>query len=120
MNPQTARLRSLVALAALSLSLLPATASAQSPSEDGYVTDGPAVQNQVESGTPAGQDEPGAPAGQDAPGSNPSPPSENGGGEKASLPFTGLDLGLLAGAGVLLFGLGTAVRLVLRLPPAVR
>ncbi len=118
MNSHPARLRRLVALAALSLSLLPATASAQSPSRDGYVTDGPAVQNQIDSGSPAGQNESG---------SNPSPSPQNdgngngnGGGDQASLPFTGMDLGLLAGAGLLLFGLGTAVRLVLRLPPAVR
>ena len=112
MNSQPARLRRLVALAALSLTLLPATAVAQTPSDDGYEADGPTVQNQIESG--------GAPVASSEPGSDPSASAGPDGGEKAGLPFTGLDLGLLAGAGVLLVGLGAGMRLVLRLPPAVR
>lgn len=113
MNSHPARLRRLVALAALSLTLLPATAIAQTPSDDGYEADGPTVQNQIESGGPGGSPESGT---------NPSASAGSGsdGNEKAGLPFTGLDLGLLVGAGVLLVGLGAGMRLVLRLPPAVR
>lgn len=107
-----APLRRLVALAALSLTLLlPTAASAQTPSEDGYETDGPTVQNQIESGS-AGEDDSGA--------ATPAGSSDRGGGESASLPFTGMDLGMLLGAGVLLVGLGAGMRLVLRLPPPVR
>lgn len=114
MNSQLARsivLRRLLAVAALSLTLLPATAAAQTPSEDGYSTDGPTVQNQIDDGGPAPQSDSG---------SNPSPSASSGGGDGAGLPFTGMDLGLLAGAGVLLVGLGAGMRLVLRLPPSVR
>jgi len=112
MNSHSARLRRLVALAALSLTLFPAAAMAQSPSDDGYETDGPTVQNQVESGGPGAGSEPGT-----NPSASAAPDDD---GEKAGLPFTGLDLGLLAGAGVLLVGLGAGMRVVLRLPPAVR
>jgi hypothetical protein len=115
MNSHPARLRRLVALAALSLTLLPATAIAQTPSDDGYEADGPTVQNQIESGGPGASPESGTESGTD-----PSASAGSDGGEKAGLPFTGLDLGLLAGAGVLLVGLGAGMRLVLRAPPAVR
>ena len=115
-EPATARLRRLVALAALSLTLLPATAVAQTPSGDGYVADGPTVQNQIESGG-----SPQEPAATETP-SNPCDTGDprNRDDDTASLPFTGLDLGLLVAAGVLLVGLGTGVRLVLKLPPPVR
>jgi len=111
MNSHPARLRRLVALAALSLTLLPATAIAQTPSDDGYEADGPTVQNQIESGDPGGSP---------ASGTDPSASAGSDGDEEAELPFTGLDLGLLAGAGMLLVGVGAGVRLVLRAPPAVR
>ena len=110
MNSHPARLRRLVALAALSLTLLPATVIAQTPSDDGYEADGPTVQNQIESGDPGGSPESGT---------DPSASAGSDGDEKAGLPFTGLDLGLLAGAGMLLVGVGAGVRLVLR-APAVR
>ena len=107
MNSQPARLRRLVALAALSLTLLPATAAAQNSSEDGYRPDGPTVLNQIESGDPSGDTDGGSTPARDR-------------GDDASLPFTGMDLAMLVGAGALLLGLGTGMRLVLRLPPSVR
>ena len=110
MNSQPA-LRRILTLSALALALAPASALAQS-SDDGYETDGPTVQNQIEGGGTAGQDDSGT---------SPTPsddPADS--GEEAGLPFTGLDLGLLAGAGVLLVGMGAGVRFALRLPPPVR
>ncbi|HYI35540.1 MAG TPA: hypothetical protein VEX39_02960 [Thermoleophilaceae bacterium] len=111
MNSQPA-LRRIVTLSALALALAPATAVAQS-SDEGYETDGPTVQNKIDAGGTAGQEESGT---------SPTPAANEDSGRKAEagLPFTGLDLGLLAGAGVLLVGLGVGMRLVLRLPPAVR
>ena len=112
MNSQTARLRRLVALAALSLSLLPATAVAQAPSTTGTR---PTARPCRTRSSPERLRVRTSPAR-----TRHRRPDTNGGDEQASLPFTGMDLGLLAGAGVLLVGLGTAVRLVLRLPPPVR
>jgi hypothetical protein len=110
MNSQPA-LRRILTLSALALALAPASALAQS-SDDGYETDGPTVQNQIEGGGTAGQSDSGT---------SPTPANDSAGsGEKAGLPFTGLDLGLLAGAGVLLVGMGAGVRFALRLPPPVR
>ncbi|HEX5910371.1 MAG TPA: hypothetical protein VFY44_07750 [Thermoleophilaceae bacterium] len=111
MNSQSA-LRRIVTLSALALALAPASALAQS-SDEGYETDGPTVQNQIEGGGTAGQSESGT---------NPAPSSDSAdsGDQAAGLPFTGLDLGLLAGAGVLLLGMGAGVRFALRLPPPVR
>lgn len=111
MNSQPARLRRLVALAALSLTMLPATAMAQTPSDDGYDTDGPTVQNKIDESGPAAQNESG---------SDPTPSASTADSDRAGLPFTGMDLGLLAGAGVLLVGLGAGMRVILRLPPPVR
>ena len=109
MNSQPA-LRRILTLSALALALAPASALAQS-SDDGYETDGPTVQNQIEGGGTAGQNESG----------NPTPSNDSAdSGEEAGLPFTGLDLGLLAGAGVLLVGMGAGVRFALRLPPPAR
>jgi len=110
MNSQPA-LRRILTLSALALALAPASALAQS-SDDGYETDGPTVQNQIEGGGTAGQTDSGT---------SPTPSNDSAGsGEEAGLPFTGLDLGLLAGAGVLLVGMGAGVRFALRLPPPVR
>ena len=111
MNSQSAA-RRILTLSALALALAPASASAQS-SDEGYETDGPTVQNQIEGGDTAGQDESGT---SPAPSGDPA----DSGDQEAGLPFTGLDLGLLAGAGVLLVGMGAGVRFALRLPPPVR
>ena len=86
------------------------------PSDEGYETDGPTVQNQIEEGGDARAGR----VGHEPLGLGRARPSEDSGTESSGLPFTGLDLGLLAGAGVLLVGLGAGMRLVLRLPPAVR
>ena len=109
MNSQPS-LRRIVTLSALALALAPASAVAQSSSDEGYETDGPTVQNRIDGGGTAGQSDSGT---------APSPAAETGAGS-AGLPFTGLDLGLLAGAGVLLLGMGAGMRVVLRLPPSVR
>ena len=110
MNSQP--LRRIVILSALALALAPASALAQSSGE-GYEADGPTVQNQIEGDGTAGQSESGT---SHSPSGDPTAPGD----QKAGLPFTGLDLGLLAGAGLLLVGLGAAARYALRLPPAVR
>lgn len=111
MNSQPT-LRRILTLSALALALAPATAVAQS-SEEGYETDAPTVQNKIDSGGTAGRSDSGT-----SPSATPSSPKAS--SDRGGLPFTGLDLGLLAGAGVLLVGLGAGMRLVLRLPPAVR
>ncbi len=113
-------MRRIAVLAALSLTLLPAAAAAQTPSDEGYEADGPTVQNQVESG-----EKPLEPLPTVTP-SNPSNPRDTGDTREsrddatASLPFTGLDLGMLVAAGALLVGVGAGVRLLLKLPPPVR
>ena len=109
MNSHSAARRALT-LSALALALAPASAVAQS-SDEGYETDGPTVQNKIDGGGSAGQNESGT---------DPAPSAQTAGDQKAGLPFTGLDLGLLAGAGVLLVGVGAGMRMVLRLPPTVR
>jgi len=116
----SAPLRRIAVLAALSLSLLPAAAAAQTPSGEGYEADGPTVQNQVESGG-----SPQEPAATETP-SNPGDTREardtreSRDDATASLPFTGLDLGMLVAAGALLVGVGTGMRLLLKLPPPAR
>jgi len=94
---------------------LTSVAFAQS-SVDGYTPDDGAVQNQIEgnddSGTPS-TTEPGTESGT-TPQASASPSNDSG-----SLPFTGLDLALLAGAGVVLLGLGLGMRHLTRAPDAV-
>lgn len=72
------------------------TASAQQTSRDGYSDTGGAVQGQVNQGGPTGT----------------SPVSDTGG----SLPFTGLDMALLAAAGGLLVAAGFGMRRLTRIP----
>ncbi|HEY7453281.1 MAG TPA: hypothetical protein VH683_01865 [Thermoleophilaceae bacterium] len=69
---------------------LATTASAQQASQDGYLNSAGQVQAQVDQGS--------------------------GGGGGGSLPFTGLDMALLAGAGALLVAAGFGVRRLTRLP----
>lgn len=91
-------LRNLVVLGALlvlSLVLAAPAANAQS-SRDGYVEPGPATLNQVGGG---GQQQPQAQSG-------------------GELPFTGLDVGLIAIAGVSLVLMGFAMRRLTRAPDA--
>ena len=108
-----------IALASLLLVMsLTSVAFAQS-SVDGYVPDEGAVQNQIQ-----GNDDTGTPpnATQEAaePGATPSaaatPTPSN---DSGSLPFTGLDLALLAGAGAVLLSLGLGMRKLTRAPESV-
>ncbi len=85
--------------AVLALMLALATAAYAGPEAssaiDGYVDQAGAVQNNVDSGTVSGVDDGG------------------------SLPFTGLDLALLAGAGGLLGAAGFGMRRLTRAPHSV-
>jgi hypothetical protein len=99
-------------LAAMSLT---SVAFAQS-SVDGYTPDDGAVQNQIQgdddgSGTTPNTETPGTESG-----TTPQATKSNDGG---SLPFTGLDLALLAGAGAVLLGLGFGMRHLTRAPESV-
>lgn len=103
-----------IAIASLLMAMsLTSVAFAQS-SVDGYAPDDGAVQNQIQ-----GNDDSGTP-------SNNSPNTESGttpqatkSNDSGSLPFTGLDLALLAGAGAVLLGLGLGMRHLTRAPDAV-
>lgn len=97
--------KTLTALAAaLVLSLAFTTAAfAQSSTEEGYSQQGPDVVNQVEDDNQA-----------QAPAVN-----NTDSGEGDQLPFTGLDLALLAGAGGLLLALGVGMRRLTRSPESV-
>jgi hypothetical protein len=70
---------------------LATTASAQQASQDGYLNSAGQVQAQVDQGG-------------------------SGGDSGGSLPFTGLDMALLAGAGALLVAAGFGVRRLTRFP----
>ncbi len=91
-------LASLGALVVLMLAVAAPAANAQS-SRDGYVEPGPATLNQVGGGGGAPQ---------------PQPQASSGG----ELPFTGLDVGLIAIAGVSLVLMGFAMRRLTRAPDA--
>ena len=100
-------------LVALSLT---SVAFAQS-SVDGYSPDDGAVQNQIEgndedSGTPGNTTQPNNESG--TPSAAAAPSNDSG-----SLPFTGLDLALLAGAGAVLLGLGLGMRHLTRSPESI-
>lgn len=95
--------RSISILAALVVMLVVAApAFAQTASQNGYSGQGGQVQGQVDddSTTPVAVVESGG--------------SDSGGG--GSLPFTGLDVALLAGAGLLLAGAGIGMRRLTRAP----
>lgn len=105
-----------IALASLMVVLsLTSVAFAQS-SVDGYSPDDGAVQNQIEGNddSPANTTEPNSQSGTPASPSAASPSKDSG-----SLPFTGLDLALLAGAGAVLLGLGLGMRHLTRSPESV-
>jgi hypothetical protein len=80
----TKKMFTLVATFSVLLLIAASSAFAQSPSNDAYQSDGPPTQRTVED--PGGR----------------------------SLPFTGLDLALVGGAGIVLFGLGLGIRRVTR------
>jgi hypothetical protein len=93
---------SLVTVLALTLALT-STAFAQGASSDPYVDEGGQVQGQIQDEGAGTDDEAAA--------------TTTGGDTGGSLPFTGLDLSLIAGGGVLLLAAGIAMR---RLTPGSR
>lgn len=105
-----------IAIASMLMALsLTSVAFAQS-SVDGYSPDDGAVQNQIQgnddSGTPE-TNNPGTETG-NTPQASVTPSNDSG-----SLPFTGLDLALLAGAGAVLLGLGLGMRHLTRAPKSI-
>ena len=98
-----------IAMLLLSLAIAPAAAFAQSgTSVDPYENEGPRVQERIDEGSNPTDEEdigstPVAAAAEDQCG--------GGGGE---LPFTGLDVALVIGAGALLLGLGVGMRRLTR------
>jgi hypothetical protein len=105
-----------IAFASLLMAMsLTSVAFAQS-SVDGYSPDDGAVQNQIQgndddSGTAPDTSSPGTESG--------TTPQATKSNDSGSLPFTGLDLALLAGAGALLLGLGLGMRHLTRSPDTV-
>jgi hypothetical protein len=102
-----------IAVLAVSALIAPAAAFAQSgTSVDPYDNQGPQVQDRIDQGSPGdegggGGTTPVAAAAEDQGGA--------GGGESGGeLPFTGLDVALVLGAGALLLGLGVGMRRLTR------
>jgi hypothetical protein len=95
------RLTSILAILVVAL-VVAAPAFAQTASQNGYSGPGGQVQAQVD-------DEANAPV---------AVAESGGGGGGGSLPFTGLDVALLAGAGLLLAGAGIGMRRLTRAPGA--
>ena len=94
-----------VLVAALAVLALPATALAQ-PSLDGYNPQGRQVQEEIQQDSPGGGDE-----GSDNPTATAAAPGDDEGG---NLPFTGLDVALVLGAGLVLVGMGFGIRRMIR------
>ena len=92
------RLTSMLAILVLAL-VLAAPAFAQPSSQDGYTDQAGQVQAQVDEESSA-----------------PVAVTGSGGGGGGSLPFTGLDVALIAGAGVLLVGAGIGMQRLTRAP----
>jgi len=111
--PSRIRRRSLV-LTSIAMALLTAPAAAQSPSVDGYSGKGPTIEQRV---APSTEARPGSQSGSGSgSGGNPAA-AQNGRGDRkqgTALPFTGLDLALLGGAGIALLGLGVGLRVLIK------
>jgi hypothetical protein len=90
-----------IAIMALALALSMTSMALAQSSVDGYNSDD-AVQNRIQSAD-------------DNSGTSPSAKSS----DTSSLPFTGLDIALLAGAGGVLLGLGLGMRRLTRSPEAI-
>ncbi len=112
-----APLRRIAALAALSLTLLPAAAAAQTPSDEGYEADGPTVQNQVESGDSPQARRHGKRRQTRATRATRANPATTPRPACRSRAWT---WGCCVAAGALLVGVGAGMRLLLKLPPPVR
>ena len=101
----------LVAMLLLSLALTAPAAFGQS-SRDAYVEPGPATLDRVPGGTNGGS----------APGANggsvPGAQAQQAQASEGELPFTGLDVALIAAAGVSLLLMGFAMRRLTRAPDA--
>ena len=100
-----------IAVLALSLAIAPATAFAQAgTSVDPYENEGPQVQERIDQSNPSPND--------DDSGSTPvartAQGGDEGGGGGGELPFTGLDVALVIGAGALLLALGVGMRRLTR------
>ena len=91
------------ALLALSVMLMPASAFAQAgPAQDAYGDEGPQIQEQIDNSNSGG--------GGEEETVTPAAASDEGG----DLPFTGLDLALVVGAGGLLVAMGLGMRRLTR------
>ena len=102
--------RNFAALLAVSAMLAPASAFAQGagPAQDGYDDGiGPQIQEQIDQSGPNDSPGPSTAPGNDASTPTAAVATEDSSGE---LPFTGFDLALVLGAGVLLLGLGFGMR----------
>jgi hypothetical protein len=109
-----------IALASLLLVMsLTSVAFAQS-SVNGYTPDEGAVQNQIQGNDDTGTP-PNATQESNEPGAQPSatPRAATPSDDSDSLPFTGLDLALLAGAGAVLLSLGLGMRRLTQAPESV-
>jgi hypothetical protein len=97
-----------IAMLLLSLAIAPATAFAQGgTSVDPYENEGPQVQERIDQGS--------NPTDEEDSGSTPvAAAAEDQGGGGGELPFTGLDVALVIGAGALLLGLGVGMRRLTR------
>ena len=97
-----------LAVLALSIAIAPGAAFAQSgTSVDPYDNEGPQIQDRIDQAGPAdtGDDSGTTPVAQTA---------DDNSGSGGDLPFTGLDLALVIGAGALLLGLGVGMRRLTR------
>ena len=97
-------------LAVLALFALPATALAQQPSVSGYDDFGPQAQEEIQQEGGGG----GGSAGGDDSGASPAVAAAAGDDDGGDLPFTGLDVALVLGAGLMLVGMGFGIRRMIR------
>jgi len=109
MNIVSRKIAIFVAVVALAFAAAPA-AMAQS-SREGYITPGGEINERVD---PGGSSDSGNDDGGSTPATKSTSNGGNGDGGDSTLPFTGSDLGLLAGAGLLLLGLGIGMRRLTR------
>ena len=96
--------RIFVLVGVLAALALPASALAQ-PSIDGYNPQGPQVQEEIQQDNPDNGD------GSDNPTATAAAPGDD---DNGNLPFTGLDVALVLGAGLVLVGMGFGIRRMIR------